>query len=60
MSSKCPNFKKKSPKVWQVVKDLPKLEAVDDDEDNENMRKISFSTMDFEIRKLLQHESSLV
>ena len=47
MSSKCPNFKKESPKVWQVVEDLPKLEPVDDDDEDENVRKISFSTMDF-------------
>ena len=46
MSSKCPKYKKESPKVRQVVEDLPKLETVDDDEDDENVRKISF-TMDF-------------
>ena len=36
-----------APKVRQVVEDLPKLEPVDDDEEDENVRKISFSTMDF-------------
>ena len=43
---KCPNFKKESPKIRQIVEDLPKLEPVDDDEDNENVRRISFSTVD--------------
>ena len=47
MSSKCPKYKDGAPKVRQVVEDLPKLEPVDDDEEDENMRKISFSTMDF-------------
>ena len=47
MSSKCPKYKDGAPKVRQVVKELPKLETVEDDEDNENVRKISFSTMDF-------------
>ena len=47
MSSKCPKYKDGAPKVRQVVEDLPKLEPVDDDEEEENVRKISFSTMDF-------------
>ena len=47
LRSKCPNFQKGSPKVQQVVEDLPKLEPVGDDEDDENVRKISFSTVDF-------------
>ena len=47
MSSKCPKYKDGAPKVRQVVEDLPKLEPVDDDEEDKNVRKISFSTMDF-------------
>ena len=47
MSSKCPKYKEGTPKVQQVVEDLPKLEPVDDDEEDKNVRKISFSTMDF-------------
>ena len=47
MSSKCPKHKENTPKVRQVVEDLPKLEPVDDDKEDENVRKISFSTMDF-------------
>ena len=47
MSSKCPKYKDSAPKVRQVVEDLPKLEPADDDEEDENVRKISFSTMDF-------------
>ena len=47
MSSKCPKYRDNAPKVQQVVEDLPKLELVDDDEEDENVRKISFSTMDF-------------
>ena len=47
MSSKCPKYKDGTPKVRQVVEDLLKLESVDDDEEDENVRKISFSTMDF-------------
>ena len=47
MSSKCPKYKDGAPKVRQVVEDLPKLEPIDDDEEDKNVRKISFSTMDF-------------
>ena len=47
MSSKCPKYKDGAPKVRQVVEDLPKLEPVNDEEEDENVRKISFSTMDF-------------
>ena len=47
MSSKCPKYKDGAPKVRQVVEDLPKLEPVDNEEEDENVRKISFSTMDF-------------
>ena len=47
MSSKCPKYMDEAPKVQQVVEDLPKLEPVDDDEEDENVRKISFFTMDF-------------
>ena len=46
LSTKCPNFKKNSPKVQQVIKDLPKLEPVDNNEDDKNVR-ISFSTVEF-------------
>ena len=47
MSSKCPKYKNGAPKVRQVTEDLPKLEPVDDDKEDENVRRISFSTMDF-------------
>ena len=47
MSSKCPKYKESTPKVQQVIEDLPKLEPVDDDDEDKNMRRISFSTMDF-------------
>ena len=47
MSSKCPKYKDGPPKVQQVVEDLQKLGPVDDDKEDENVRKISFSTMDF-------------
>ena len=47
MSSKCPKYKDNAPKVRQVTEDLPELEPVDDDDEDENMRRISFSTMDF-------------
>ena len=47
MGSECPKYKDNAPKVRQVVEDLPKLESTDNDEEDENVRKISFSTMDF-------------
>ena len=47
MSSKCSKYKDGAPKVRQVLGDLPKLEPVDDEEEDENVRRISFSTMDF-------------
>lgn len=48
-----PNFKKNSPKVHQVTENLPKLEAIEDDEEEENIRRVTFSMVDFWIRKLL-------
>ena len=47
LSTKCPNYKKSFPKIRQIVKDLPKLQPVDDNEDDENVKRISFSTVEF-------------